>query len=39
METKYYLKESPLIENDNAYAKYGLVGVCGYLQDGYECFS
>ena len=24
-----------MIENGNAYAKYGPVGVCGYLQDEY----
>ena len=35
METKYYLNEPCLMENYNAYEKYGLVGVCGYLQDEY----
>ena len=38
METEYYLKDPRLIENDNAYAKYAPVGVCGYFQDEYGFF-
>ena len=36
--TTYYLKDPCLMENDNAYAKYVPVGVCGYLQDKYLIF-
>ena len=40
METKYYLKDPILIENDNDYAKYFPVGVCGYLKYEYgKCFN
>ena len=39
METNYYIKDPCLMKNDNAYGKYGPVGVCGYLQDEYEFFK
>ena len=28
-----------MMKSENAYAKYGPVGVCGYLQDEYEFFK
>ena len=39
METKYYLKDPHLMENDNAYSKYAPVGVCGCLHYEYGYFS
>ena len=37
-ETNYYLKDPHMMKSENAYAKYGPVGVCGYLQDEYGFF-
>ena len=39
METNYYPKYPCLMENDNSFAKYVPVGVCGYLRMSMENFS
>ena len=38
-ETNYHIKDPHLMENDNAYAEYGPIRVCVYLQGEYDFFK